>query len=258
MNWYKLAQQQSFDFWHEDQRNNYLDKRPELATPQLDEGYSFKEMIEQCSSAQELQNILTKFASNYERITFENGVNVISAIIEKDLVLVTGEEGSYSVEDPNEWINDINSRGDAEDYITPYDEFSDFWNGVSGSFKLYHGTSEDNLALIMKQGLKPSYGTRGMTNRMIGDAIFMSPEEETAGYYYPHVIEIDVGAMKRDKYMPEVGGEDPLKEGEALNAIANKIGLDNYEYQGDTSDGLSEDTVIFYGEIPPKYLKVIK
>ena len=61
--------------------------------------------------------------------------------------------------------------------------------------------------------------------------------------------------MKQDKYIVLVGKEEPIEEAEAREALANKLGIDNYyaEYE----QGLDPGTIIFYGNIPPKYLRVV-
>ena len=64
--------------------------------------------------------------------------------------------------------------------------------------------------------------------------------------------------MKQDGYMPMVGMEEPIEEQELEEALAHKIGLEDYYSEIESSDGLSPDTVIFYGVIPPKYLRVIE
>ena len=61
--------------------------------------------------------------------------------------------------------------------------------------------------------------------------------------------------MKSDGYMPQVGKEGPIEESEALEILANKIGLENFYTSYE--DGLDPETVIFYSVIPPKYLKVV-
>ena len=40
-------------------------------------------------------------------------------------------------------------------------------------------------------------------------------------------------------------------------ALAHKIGMEDYYSDTGISDGLSEETVVFYGDIPPKYLRLL-
>ena len=52
-----------------------------------------------------------------------------------------------------------------------------------------------------------------------------------------------------------VGKEEPIEEAEMRKIIADKIGMKDF-YQ-DTEAGIDDETVIFYDNIPPKYLKAI-
>jgi hypothetical protein len=108
----------------------------------------------------------------------------------------------------------------------------------------------------MAEGLNPMCETRGIANRSTGCAVFASYSRDVAEYYSKGaVIGIDIGKMKAEGYMVEVSQEDPISEKEALELLAHKIGLDDFYYE--VEHGMDTDTVILYGGIPAKYLKIL-
>lgn len=259
MNWYKKSQQQTFDFWSdEDQRHQYLDKRPQsmLPTPEMEEGWSFEEAIEDAGSIQEVFNILKFYAPNYEIIDFPNKEKIISVNDHGHLKIIDISRSSFEVEDPQKWLQDITWSDKVWQYVDARDFSEEFWDGIGAGYTLYHGTTEENAEKILKHGLNPGYETRGINNRNTGAAVFTSDEQTTAESYYDVVFAIDIGAMKADGYMPKASMEEPVQEAEWENALAHKIGLEDYE--SEYEQGLDPGTVIFYGNIPPKYLKVVK
>jgi hypothetical protein len=256
MNWYKIAQQGQFDFM----------KSPPLGTttPLYDpdkfhiECRELDEEVERCTNLSELQSVLQHCGvKDAEETKFPNGKIVYLIIYNKISYLITGiESNAYRLEGADDWINNVVARGTVYDYFTPADFNKEFWDGVSLGYKLYHGTTEDKVSSIKKRGLQPSDETRSLTNRSTGAAVFTSDTPETAKYYYDVVIEIDVGAMRKDGYMPQVSREEPIEEAELIEALAHKIGIEDYSYEPE--QGLDPGTLIFYGAIPPKYLKVME
>ena len=231
-----------------------------LKNPRLNKFYfdckNLKNKISYAKSLHEIFYILKGCNIQYKQIAFSKADPILAINYRNKLHIIDGE-GNFELRTGEEWIQNIIESGYIDFYVEPSDFNKQFWEGVS-DYKLYHGTSRENIEDIMTQGLRPSYKTRGLSNQGTGSAIFTSSEESTASYYYDVVIEINVGAMKADGYMPYVSIEEPLSEAEAINSLANKIGLENYEHQIDSSDGLSFDTVIFYEPIPPKYLRIVK
>jgi hypothetical protein len=55
--------------------------------------------------------------------------------------------------------------------------------------------------------------------------------------------------------MPEVVQEEPITEGQAYEALAHKLGIEDFNY--DYEQGLDPGTYVFKGNIPPKYIKVL-
>ena len=70
------------------------------------------------------------------------------------------------------------------------------------------------------------------------------------------MIEVSLGKMLTDGYTPEVVQEDPIIEANLRNALANRIGLE--DFYPETESGIFEDTLICRGLIPPKYLRILK
>lgn len=215
------------------------------------------QLIQDYQPATEIDLIfmLKASGSQWNKITFPTGAEPIYAISGERGTREVIEIGRFDeVKSAEQWVNDV----EPSDYLNIQEE--NFWEGVPDSgYVLYHGTYEERLPSIKKRGLKPDCETRGMSNRNAPCGVFTSTEFETAASSYEIVIEIDVSAMKRNKYLPEVAGEEPVQEDQQRRALADFIGM--YEYIGDeniyNSDGLREDTVVFYGWIPPKYLKVV-
>lgn len=199
--------------------------------------------------------ILKASGSGWKKIEFSTGANPIFIIFSEDRgTTEVIEMGDFDrVRNAEEWV----SNADPTDYIQFPEE--NFWSDIDGDYKVYHGTYEEHLPSIMKKGLLPMAETRGISNKNAPAGVYTSAEYETAANSYEVVIEIDVGAMKRNKYMPQAEMEEPVQEDQQRRILADFIGL--YDYIGDesayNSDGLREDTIVFYGRIPPRYLKVV-
>ena len=130
-----------------------------------------------------------------------------------------------------------------------------FWQDVGSGFVVYHGTRRTYLQDILSHGLRKSNESRGISNRGIGAAVFTSTEPTGTTSYGEVCLRIDVSAMKRDGFMPEVGYEWPLWYDNFREAMAYRLGI---EYFGSTSisEGLSNDTIIFFADIPAKYVRL--
>jgi hypothetical protein len=256
MNWYKISQQQqSFDFMENDAYPTYWDKRRNSQLPALDMAEAtFEEALDDCDDEQCLVNVLKFYKIKYDIVNFDTGIKVYS-IVKNGRVYIIDPNHCCSLEDANDWIREIVMYDKVYQYITLRDFSKDFWQEVGEGTFVYHGTSGERIEKIMKQGLLPKDETRGINNRNTGSAVFTSSEEETPANYYDKILQIDVGAMKADGYMPEVSMEGPIEEVKSEEALAYKIGIN--DYQGEWEQGLDEGTIIFYGPIPPKYLKIL-
>lgn len=125
---------------------------------------------------------------------------------------------------------------------------------------LFHGTPTENVEDIKREGLTMQHKSRGLSNRSIRAAVFTERSPEYCGYNYgPAVFEIDTIQMKKDGFMPRVEKEPNHLESDILNFIAHKIGAwdEDQDLANAFSEGTSEDTVIIYADIPPKYLKLL-
>lgn len=161
----------------------------------------------------------------------------------KDIVELEKAEG---------WFYDI----DPVDYIE-IDPFSNFWDYPS---PLYHITPIENIDSIFNNGLNAADKTRGLGNQSVGHAVFATSDYEEIDVlldsYGDTIIKIDTDSMKRDGYTPQVSAEPQVIEYESTLALAHLIGIDDPIV--DLEQGISPNTIIIYGSIPPQYLFIIE
>ena len=209
------------------------------------------EKIEEAKNIEEKLRFIKMCAEDFNEISTPVG-KILSFNLDGKIYILEDDIMSEAYE----WISDQVIYGRIENYITLQDFNKEFWDDVSNNFHVYHGTNEDRVDDIMREGLSPKDETRGIANRSTGSAVFTSSEPDTPSNYYDIVLQIDVGQMKKDGYMPDVSMEEPIQEKIAIEALANMIGLDNYE--AELEDGYDYGTVIFYGNIPSKYISVLE
>jgi len=124
---------------------------------------------------------------------------------------------------------------------------------------VYHGTEKENLENIKSNGLECRSNSRGMTNRSVGCAIFTSSEESEVADYGGILLEIDVAGMERDGVLPEVSQEPQIEEYNMADLFCSMFGLSiGDDIIFDIEYGMSPNTFIFHGSIPPKYIKHIE
>lgn len=152
------------------------------------------------------------------------------------------------------WIYDLNDW-ELQKYIPKKDFSETFWENPKFDV-LYHATKEENVQEILQNGLRLENKTRGISNRGMGKAIFTSSDETQIDHYGAHVVEINVSKMKQDGYMPEVSKESVFEPEELRTEIAQRIQLE-YKPKDYSNEGLSDETIVFWGEIPAKYLKLV-
>jgi hypothetical protein len=176
----------------------------------------------------------------------------------KKIIEWDGKDKYVSVSDPAEYVYGGGSKlvDDLSGKLA--DQFSKDFSESPG--KVYHATAEENVEGILKDGLEPRAQTRGMTNRSVGDAVYTTMNEDSArsGTYGDAVFEIDCAAMKRDKVLPAAEQEPAAFEYEARGAVANALGMDDFEQDGSGDGADDPDTVVLRGNIPAKYLKLIE
>lgn len=213
--------------------------------------------VEESNNKEELTRALQANGvdtNSIEEIVFPNNEIIWTVILGNELKLIPLSFPYPSIEDPTEWVWNIANSGNAWQYVGEKDFNKEFWEGVGEGTTYYHGTSPENIDDILRGGLSPRDETRGMSNKGTGAAVFLSENPETAAYSYDIVLEVNLGAMKMDGYMPSASIEEDVEEGEYVNALAHKIGLDNFEYE--VEQGMDPGTVILHGTIPQKYIRV--
>lgn len=161
------------------------------------------------------------------------------------------EDGDTTPVDAHEWV----SREDPTNYIEEPDFNKEFWESPGS---LFHRTTEDHVESIEANGLEARSETRGLTNRGTGPAVFTSNDPENNSEYGDVVYEIDMAAMKRDGYTPEVSSEIAASENQLRSALAWKIGLHDYDTQDyDDPGAADENTTVIHGHVPRQYIKAL-
>lgn len=258
--WYKKAQTQLAFPWGKEvpmanlnlspalqpYREEILQYGPEESAASLIDSY-------EPTTEGDLLFLLQASNEDFQKISFPTNIAPIYIIQNNgDTTLIIEDFANTS--EPEEWI----LNAEPYDYLDIKEE--NFWAEVpKDHYKLYHGTTEENLSNIMLYGLGPRSETRGISNRDMAAGVFMSATPEVADYSYEVVLEINISQMKNDKYMPRVSGEEPLEENKNKMRLAHYIGYDSYT--GDeslySSDGLSDDTIVMFEKIPAKYLTIL-
>lgn len=127
---------------------------------------------------------------------------------------------------------------------------------------LYHGTSEGAWEMIQESGaLRVKSDTRGMANVHTRAAIFTFEDEEAAfnsSYNDGVVLRIDIGRFVKDGNEVKLSREEPLIEEREKGMLAHLIGFNEYIPEEYTSDGLSDDTILIFNNIPLKYVERIE
>jgi hypothetical protein len=207
--------------------------------------------VENMSSLQEIVDFLSSNNVSYDLIDFPTGKKVIRV---KDYI-IDDFENPY-LEKIDNWFYKIQDYN-IDQFYEVKDFNQEFWDGLGNGFTLYHATHKENLQEILKNGILPKNNSRGINNRSTMSAVFTSDNPNDIRSYGDVVLEINMSEMKRDGYMPTVDKESPLSVSEYKNAIANKIGMEDYHDEDSyASEGLYESTVVIFGKIPPKYIKV--
>lgn len=198
-------------------------------------------------------DVLEQYNLDYNIIEV-NDNKLLTLTIDKNLLVSDDFEEDYpSFEEAQEWIDSLLDYR-LDEYVP--EEENNFWENPE---ILYHGTYIDRWENIKDSGiLEPRNLSRAISNRHMGSAIFTSTNRDFVESSYGEVIlEINTIKMKMDGYMPLVSRELPLEESERRMRLANLIGYDEYLINEYTSDGLSIETVVIYGNVPLKYIKKI-
>ena len=254
MNWYKKAQiQEDFPFLKDVEQIEKYYTDP-ISASEVDD------LITDATTYLETVNILGKNNVNFKPIKLSDET-ILSLDLSGNHHLITDFYYPQTT-DPKEWIYQLS---DHEIYMLLPDkhkktleEDEDFWNNIEGGV-LYHATPSENVPQIMQEGLTPQNQTRGMSNRNTPSGVFMSNNPDDIHSYGDVVIEIDVGKMKDDGYMPRTSRESPIEEASYRSMLANLVGIEDSDFTNELyGEGVYDTTQIFYEGIPPKYLKVME
>ena len=126
---------------------------------------------------------------------------------------------------------------------------------------LYHGTTPQNLESILENGLECRNESRGISNRYIGCAVFLSEDEAETIHYGEVLLKIDMENMKNDfgeeQILEKIDKEPDINYLNACISLAQMFGVsleDTIDYEPE--QGMSQHTYILHMKIPPKYITV--
>jgi hypothetical protein len=246
MNWYKKSQQSLFPFFSDlpPQKPFSIEKTEQYRkliqrTPQI-----LQNLLEQCNDREEIIKILKTYNFKFKIIK-----NVISVNINEQIYII---DDTLTLRNALDWIWTISDLH-LDNYVDYPDFNKEFWNHP---YTVYHATHSENLPDIKKYGLKMKKDSRGIENRYTGAAVFTSDNPDDIESYGNLIVKINTIEMKKDNYMPEVSQEKPIINANKREALAHKIGLK--EFFVEIEHGISPTTIIFFGNIPPKYLEILK
>jgi len=209
---------------------------------------------------EEIMRILETNNKKPELMKFANGLELIRFDHENKIKLVMLDKCNtewHTIEDFEDWFLSM-WEDEAVDLVKL--EEPDIWKDEIGEGSvLYHATQPEYVDSILKNGLEIAGKTRGTANKWVGAAVFTSWNKDSIDAYGSSVFEIDVGKMKEDGVTPDLEEEPTVMEAKAKRKIAGMFDFYNYDDDlGMASGGISEETVIVHGNIPAKYLKLIK
>ena len=139
---------------------------------------------------------------------------------------------------------------------------ADFRSEVTRMGPLLHGTSAESVAAIRTEGLAQTSETRGITNRGIGPAVFLTPNEGMArdSYGGPDgaVLEIDLPRAIADGVIDveNLDRESGMFRDDAMSAMASLFDDQDF-YPEANFDGLDPETVVAMQHIPPEYISIL-
>ena len=207
--------------------------------------------------------MLVHFGVDYEYVETPTGRTLLAYWDEEHDEYSSGRcvvcgwaEPHPQVESVEEWIGGRLGAAGINDYIPEPDFHAEFWREAGEATRLYHVTTEERRESILVAGLEARNETRGMSNHYTGAAVFTSRERDDTGVYGDVVIEIDFSAMKRDGFMPQAAMEYPVVTENQQASLAWLLSIEDWEREA-SYDGLYEDTVALFADIPARYLRVV-
>jgi len=176
-----------------------------------------------------------------------------------DYIALHSEDGKVSVAKTYDYFDEV---ADDVDLTEMAEEIHRDWQRQAAQGVAYHGTSAKNLESIRRDGLETRRITRGLSNKGVGNAIYMHPDSYFVDSYADaglgSTIEIDIPRLIKDGLLKvgQLGREVGFSEGEAVEALASDF--EDYEYTSGVGeiDGADRDTIVIFEDIPPEYLSV--
>lgn len=198
-----------------------------------------------------LVNFLEKLGGEVTRLLKPDGEETTFFRIDipnRGIYIVDSDYPEFKDSDIKSWVQGIIDLGDAEEWSPEIEP--DIPSVV------YHGTPKENVEDILREGFECRSDSRGISNRGVGCAVFTTSEESEAEEY-GEVLRIDIGAMERDGVLPRISQEPEVEYYNACDAFASRFGLylgDSVFY--DVEQGMSPNTFILHGPVPPEYIKL--
>lgn len=264
--WNQIQQEDSKTIqYFQSNLDNLIQKNNEPFKPPTQENFDYLDndaveyyLNHDHSLNEHLISLLDKQSSEYDLYaiyTFPTGKKVTTIMLNDDpvewYVIEQDKKGIHWTQDANQWVDDAFDR--SFEYYP--EENKNFWDDIGPGNIVYHATDDENTQSILKKGLQISSKTRGLSNQYTPSAIFASYSTEAINAYGNSIFAIDLYAMKKDGYMPDVSQEEPVDEAQLKQALAYGIGMEEYDIEEEP--GVDHDTIVIYGNIPPKYLKLI-
>lgn len=209
-----------------------------------------QDTLDNADTVEGVQAALNSMGAERTSIGRGEGKSAVYLVGDHTVVEWDGKDAYPTAEDRNDWL----ARADVESLFPDYaDEFNnDFW--ASGR-QVYHATTATNADAIMQEGLNAASNTRGISNRSVGDAIYVTtnPDEARDGSYGDTILTINTKALAEDRGRLYASEEPDVADAYMRTALAHQLGVDSYE--PDTERGMSPDTVVLRGgSIAPKFI----
>lgn len=257
MNWYKKSQQEVFNFYKTmpQSQPRSIEESPEYKSLDIRSQSVFQELLDDIHGRNDLMRLLKMYSLKWKQIDFPEET-LITIVLGSNLYIIDDLENP-TLKEAKEWLWDTSNYGRLDNYIPPEDFSKTFWDNLGNNSVVYHATTEENKESILRNGLGVRDKTRGINNRSTGAAIFTSDNPDDVSSYGDVIFTINLSKMKKDGYMPEVSREGPVEEAERLEALAYKIGVEDFiATESNDSEGLYPSTIIIYGDVPKKYLSL--
>lgn len=193
-------------------------------------------------AAARIPAILHAFGGVERNVPFFKKVWDVSAFTERTFAFEA--DGAWSVVDSYCLLDSVENL---IDYDAVYAELEEMWKE---GFVTYHGTSRENAAFILEEGIKPSTPHTGLKLNTRG--VYTSLRAEEAERYGDIVLRITVPPHKTPPML--LMQEEDWIIGSAVSSVCAALDIQtNYLCPG---DGIYDDTLVFSRTIPPEWISV--